>query len=149
MRLKKLTRDDIDWMVTKREDGKTIPWLADRLNVSVSVVNYHLQKEGAVPPGGLRARNKAKPALGRATTDEERTEWAAMSAKGMTPYKISQATGRPQNTVSYWLRRMAHEAAAEDQLAEQSSLRAPAIIGGCGRSDLSSRQDTEGKSHAS
>jgi|GEM_PF-7050440 len=118
MGLKKLTPQDIDWMVAKREANKSIEWIAGKLGVGRGTVTYHLQKEGVVPPKGLRPRMKGKPPRGRQTTDKDRKLWAEMAVKGMTPYQIHKVTGRPANTISYWLRRMALEDAAAEQAQE-------------------------------
>ena len=100
-------------IVEARESGIGVACLAKKYGVGHSTITYHCDRNGVIPPKGIRV-GKARVTRGTAFTKEELTKIAELSSQGFKPLAISREIKRPYSSVRYRVVRMA--------LAEEAGL---------------------------
>jgi DNA-binding NarL/FixJ family response regulator len=117
----KVTDAQIDRMTELREAGRSIPWIARRLDLKAGTVDYHLRRLGVFPPGrkppvprrssGGYWRHGAEV---RYFTPAEDAALLALRLDGQSLSGIARQLGRKPNCVRARLVALANR----DQLAE-------------------------------
>lgn len=108
----KLSPEQVDQIVGWAEKGKSGLWIAGRLGLNPSTVNYRMLRAGydPWPSGGDRAR----PNQPGAFLAEEDARMLELGAAGMAPHKIAQVMKRPKT--SLLIRLLTLEVRAEKKL---------------------------------
>lgn len=93
---RKLTHENIEEIVRLREEErKPSALIASQFGVNQSTVNYHLLRAGVDPWDSMQD----KPNQRGAFTPEEDARMLELGRAGLSPWKISQAIGRPKTSV--------------------------------------------------
>lgn len=119
-----LSEAQLDALCSYREAGRSIPWIARKLGISVKTADYHLRRLGVFPPGWKMAapvRTVSGYARGghavRYFTPEEDARLEALSAEGLSYCEIGRTLGRKPHSVRARLIALANRALLQEEAA--------------------------------